>query len=100
MGFRFRERIRILPGLSINLGRRGASMSIGEPGADVTISGRGMRSNVGVPGSGISFSRYRPWRRRRERSRRCRFAPAIRPPPGSPAVHRGRGAAAVARSWR
>jgi len=55
MGIRFQKRISILPGLSINLGKRGASVSIGPRGAKTTISSRGVKHSYGIPGTGIRY---------------------------------------------
>lgn len=60
MGFRFRRSIRIFPGLRINLGKRGASLSVGGHGATVNLSARGTRTTVGLPGTGLSYSTYAP----------------------------------------
>jgi hypothetical protein len=38
MGFGFRKRKRILPGLSLNLSKRGAGLSLGRRGASVSQS--------------------------------------------------------------
>lgn len=56
MGFRFRKRIKILPGLYINLSKSGASASVGTKGATVNIGKNGVRGTVGIPGTGISYS--------------------------------------------
>lgn len=56
MGFRFRRRIRIAPGLRLNLSKRGASLSVGRPGATFNIGRRGRRATIGLPGTGISYS--------------------------------------------
>ena len=57
MGFRFRKRIRIFSGLSVNLSRSGVSTSIGTPGATLNVGGtRGARVTVGIPGTGVSYS--------------------------------------------
>ena len=55
MGFRFQKRISILPGLSINLGKRGASLSIGPRGVKTTIGSRGVKHSYGIPGTGIRY---------------------------------------------
>jgi hypothetical protein len=55
MGFRFRRSIRIAPGLRVNLGKRGVSLSAGVRGASVTVGQRGTYSNVGIPGTGLSY---------------------------------------------
>jgi hypothetical protein len=48
MGLRFYRRIRILPGLRINLSKGGVSTSIGGRGHWLTFSKRGTRATVGV----------------------------------------------------
>jgi hypothetical protein len=56
MGFRFRKRIKLAPGVHINLSRRGVSTSLGAPGATVNVSKRGTRATVGLPGTGLSYT--------------------------------------------
>jgi hypothetical protein len=56
MGFRFRRRIRLLPGIAINLSKTGASLSVGGPGATVNFGRRGTRTTLGIPGTGISYT--------------------------------------------
>jgi hypothetical protein len=55
MGFRFRRSIRLLPGLRLNVGKRGASVSIGGRGAHVTVSPTYVTTSAGIPGSGLSL---------------------------------------------
>jgi hypothetical protein len=55
MGFRFQKRIRILPGVRINLFKSGLSTSLGPRGADVNIGKNGITANAGIPGTGISY---------------------------------------------
>ena len=60
MGIRFRKRLKLFPGLSLNFSKNGlSSLSIGGPGATLNIpiarSG-GARGTVGIPGSGFSYS--------------------------------------------
>src|SRR5690606_23770294 len=55
MGLRFRKRVKIAPGVHVNLGKRGASLSVGGRGASVNVSKRGTYGNVGIPGTGISY---------------------------------------------
>ena len=57
MGFRFNRRIRILPGIRLNLGKGGVSTSIGKRGAWLTVGKRGTRVTVGLPGTGLSYTR-------------------------------------------
>jgi hypothetical protein len=55
MGFRFSRRIKIMPGVRINVGLRGASVSVGPRGASVTVGRGGAHANVGLPGTGLSY---------------------------------------------
>lgn len=55
MPFRFQRRIKVLPGLRVNLSKSGASVSVGPRGASVTIGKRGTHANVGLPGTGLSY---------------------------------------------
>ena len=56
MGFRLRRRIKIVPGVTLNVSSSGVSTSIGRPGATINIGRRGTRGTVGAPGTGISYS--------------------------------------------
>lgn len=58
MGFRFFRRIKILPGITLNLSKSGASVSAGVRGAHVTVGKNGVRKTVGLPGSGIFFTQH------------------------------------------
>src|SRR6185503_21062037 len=54
-GLRFQKRLRVLPGVRINLSKSGASASIGPRGADMNIGPHGVSANAGLPGSGLSY---------------------------------------------
>jgi len=56
MGWRFYRRIKIAPGVTVNLSKQGASLSIGERGAHVTFGRNGIRRTVGIPGTGVSYT--------------------------------------------
>ena len=56
MGFRLRRRIKIVPGVTLNVSNSGVSTSIGRPGATINVGRRGTRGTVGIPGTGISYS--------------------------------------------
>jgi hypothetical protein len=57
MGFRFHRRIRLMPGVRLNIGKRGVSTSIGARGAWLTFRpGHKVRTTVGLPGTGISYT--------------------------------------------
>lgn len=47
MGFRFQRRIKIIPGVTLNVGKRGAHITFGQ---------NGVRTTVGIPGTGISYT--------------------------------------------
>ncbi|MDN3555052.1 DUF4236 domain-containing protein [Halomonas maura] len=55
MALRFRKRIKVAPGLRLNLGKSGIGASVGPRGARVTISKRGVHAKVGIPGTGLSY---------------------------------------------
>ena len=55
MGFRFRKRLRIIPGVWINVSKKGGSLSVGGHGLTANISKKGVRETVGLPGTGISY---------------------------------------------
>lgn len=63
MGFRFWRRMRILPGVSVNLSKSGASLSFGTRGARFTFGPRGPRVTFGVPGTGLFYTATLPQRR-------------------------------------
>lgn len=59
MGLSFRKSIKIMPGVKINIGKKGvSSVSVGGRGARVNIGKKGTRTTVGLPGSGLSYSNY------------------------------------------
>ena len=53
MGTYFRKRIKIAPGININLSKSGASLSVGPRGAKVNFGKRGTYVTTGIPGTGI-----------------------------------------------
>jgi len=55
MAFRFSRRIKIAPGISLNIGKSGFSTSIGPRGAKLTIGRRGISQSLGIPGTGLSW---------------------------------------------
>lgn len=56
MAIRFRKRIRILPGVWLNVGKSGVSTSIGGKGVTVNLGERGTRTTLSVPGTGLSYT--------------------------------------------
>ena len=55
MAVNFRKRIKIIPGLNINLSSKGASVSLGGRGASINIGKKGVYGNLSLPGSGLSY---------------------------------------------
>ncbi len=51
--FRFFRRIKVAPGVTLNLSKRGVSASFGPRGAKATIGTSGRRYSVGLPGTGL-----------------------------------------------
>lgn len=65
MGFRFRKSVKLAPGVKVNFGKRGASVTVGNKYARTTI-GKGRRTNsVSLPGTGISYSTQTTKRKKR-----------------------------------
>ena len=56
MGLRFFRRMKIAPGLTLNLSRSGPSLSAGVRGAHVTAGPKGVRRTVGIPGTGLFYT--------------------------------------------
>ena len=55
MGWRFRRRKKIAPGVTLNLGKTGGSFSFGRRGASVNVGRRGMQGAVSMLGTGLSY---------------------------------------------
>ena len=53
MGWRYRKRIKILPGIHLNISKSGISTNVGVKGANVTFGPKGTYVNTGVPGTGL-----------------------------------------------
>ena len=56
MGFRFFRRVKILPGVTLNLSGSGPSVSVGPRGLKTTFGPKGTRTTVGLPGTGLSYT--------------------------------------------
>lgn len=81
MAFRFRRTVSIFPGVRLNLGKRGVSVSAGMRGANVTMGRGGLFGNVGIPGTGLS---YRERLRKRDGGGSRKNSRADRPASGLP----------------
>lgn len=56
MGLRFTKRIKIAPGVTLNLSKSGISTSVGPRGAKVTVGHGQTRYTAGIPGTGLSHT--------------------------------------------
>ena len=57
MTLRFRKRIKVAPGVYLNIGKSGVSGSFGPRGMSVNVKpGKKVRVTAGIPGSGLSVS--------------------------------------------
>lgn len=72
MAFRFWRRVRLAPGVTLNLSKSNASLSFGPRGAKYTISPRGNRATAGLPGTGLFYTVH-------DRNRAGRGGPAPAP---------------------
>ena len=53
MSLKFRKRIRVFPGFTLNLSKTGMSATLGIKGCSVNIGPNGTYLNTGIPGTGI-----------------------------------------------
>jgi len=61
VGWRFQRRRKILPGVRLNVGKRGPSVTLGPRGARLTAGRRGLTATASLVGTGLAYV----WRRRR-----------------------------------
>ena len=59
MGWRLRRSIKIMPGVRVNLGKRGTSISFGIRGLRTTVGNGRSTTTVGIPGTGLAFTTSR-----------------------------------------
>jgi len=60
MSFRFWRRVRIAPGVTLNLSKSGGSLSFGVRGAHFTVGPHGKRVTAGIPGTGLFYTNTLP----------------------------------------
>ena len=54
--FQFRKRVKLAPGLSLNVSKKGLGLSAGPKGLKGSVSAQGrITGSAGIPGSGISY---------------------------------------------
>ena len=63
MGWRFQRRKKLFPGVTLNLGKRGAGVRVGRRGARVSASRKGVAASLSLVGTGLAYV----WRRKRGR---------------------------------
>jgi hypothetical protein len=61
MAWRFRRTKKLAPGVRLNLGKRGGSVSVGPRGAKLNVGRRGVAATLTLLGTGLSHV----WRKRR-----------------------------------
>ena len=54
MAWGFKKRIKIAPGLHVNIGKRGVSARVGGRVAGVTVGSDGTKVSANLPGTGLS----------------------------------------------
>lgn len=54
MAIRFRKTKNIVPGVRLNVTKRGISANIGPRGTSINVGKKGIFGNVGIPGTGLS----------------------------------------------
>ena len=53
MGWRFRKRIKLFPGIFLNISKSGLGLNIGPKGANLSVGPNGTYVNTGIPGTGL-----------------------------------------------
>ncbi|MCD7721633.1 MAG: DUF4236 domain-containing protein [Prevotellaceae bacterium] len=53
MGINYRRRIRLFPGVTLNISKRGISTTVGKKGMSVNVGSKGAYLNTGLPGTGV-----------------------------------------------
>lgn len=55
MAFRFQRRIRLAPGVRLNISKRGLGLSVGPRGASLSVGPSGTHAHAGIPGTGLAY---------------------------------------------
>jgi hypothetical protein len=59
MGFRFQRRIRIAPGIRLNISKSGIGASVGRPGLRLGMDAKRKKYfSIGLPGTGLSYRTF------------------------------------------
>jgi len=51
---RFQKRVKLMPGVRLNISKSGVSASVGGRGGSITVGKRGVFANASIPGTGLS----------------------------------------------
>ena len=54
MSWRFRKSFKVMPGLRLNVSRRGVSATIGAAPFSVSVGPKGVYQELSIPGTGLS----------------------------------------------
>jgi hypothetical protein len=57
MAWNFQKRKKILPGVTLRVGKGGVGVRVGGKNAGVSVGSRGVAASASVPGSGLSVSK-------------------------------------------
>jgi hypothetical protein len=78
-GLRFQRRVRIFPGVHLNLSLSGVGVSAGGRGFHVGMTARGQKYvSTGIPGTGLSVRQYSPMSSlQRDSTPRMNFVPVV-----------------------
>jgi tetratricopeptide (TPR) repeat protein len=69
MSLRFRQYLKILPGLKLIVSKRGLGLNLGVRGAHVTVNTQGQFTrSIGIPGTGLSDVKRTSLRKRKKKS--------------------------------
>jgi hypothetical protein len=77
---KFRKRVKLFPGVTLNFSKTGISTTIGVPGASVNFNKKGTFLNTGIPGTGL-YDRKRIGGRQKPRLSNPKFQQYETPPP-------------------
>lgn len=71
MGLRFYKRVKIAPGITMNISKSGASFSFGPKGMKYTVGPKGTRTTFGIPGTGLYYTTSKSWKSREQKQRQA-----------------------------
>lgn len=77
LGFRFFKRVKLLPGVTMNLSKSGPSFSFGPRGMKYTIGKNGIRKTFGIPGTGLYYTTTEKWNKNFQKSQQNQNTPSI-----------------------